>query len=197
MANKIHREAKRGESLDKEGGQKGRGGVEFDFGIGKLSLGGIFDGIGKLVDLAERAEKAGGELRREGTLRGFGGRKGVRGVYGFTIRTGIGGNAGPHIETFGNIKKTKRGPKVEETREPIADIFDEKEYVSLIAELPGVAEKDIKMNFKGDILVLEAANSARKYSKEIVLPASVDTKSKEVKFHNGILEIKFKKVLKK
>lgn len=184
MVKKIHKNEKKG--------------VELNFGFGKLSFGGIFDGIEKLVDLAEKAEKAGGELRREGTIKGFGGRKDVRGVYGFTIRTGIGGKKGPHIETFGNIRKTKQGPKMEETREPIVDVFDEKDSVSIIAELPGVAEKDIKMNFSakggGDILILEAASAGRKYSKEILLPASVDVKSKTAKFHNGILEVEFKKI---
>jgi HSP20 family protein len=184
MPKKIHKTGK-----EKEG-------IELDFGIGKLRLGGIFDGIEKLVDLAEKAEKAGGELRREGAIRGFGGRKDARGVYGFTIRTGIGGKKGPHIETFGNIRKTKKGPVVEETREPIVDVFNEKGYVSIIAELPGVAERDIKINFRGDIFILEASSKGRKYSKEIVLPGAVDEKSKKTKFHNGILEIKLEKFLK-
>lgn len=191
MAKKIYQESKRKGRLGSDETKKK--GIEFNFGLSKFSFGGIFDCMGKLIDLAERAEKAGGELRREGTIKGFGGRKDIRGVYGFTVRTGL-GKSGAHVETFGNIKKTKKGPKVAETREPIVDIFDEKEHVSVIAELPGVAERDIKMNFKGDILILEAASAARKYSKEIVLPTSVDTKNKEVKFHNGILEIKLAKV---
>jgi len=174
--------------------EKGKG-VEFDFGFGKLGLGGIFNGIEKFVDLARRAEEAGGELRKAGVINGLGGRKDVRGVYGFTVRTGLGGKTRPHFETFGNIKKTKKGPRVEETREPIVDVFNEKEHISIIAELPGVSESDIKLNFKGNILILEAASSARKYMKEVVLPHGVDEKSRESKFHNGVLEVKFKKTV--
>lgn len=184
MIKKIHKQS----GSNPEGEKK----IELDFGIGKLSFGGLFDGIGKLVDLAQRAEKTGGELRREGVLKGFGGRKDVRGVYGFTVRTGL-GRSGARVETFGNIKKTKKGPRVAESREPITDIFDEKEHVSIVVELPGVAESNIKINFKGDILILEAKSASRKYSKEIVLPTEIDITSKETKFHNGILEVKFKK----
>lgn len=168
--------------------------VEFDFGIGKLSLGGIFGGIEKIVDLAERAERAGGELKREGIIKGFGGRKDVRGVYGFTIRTGI-GKGKSHIETFGNITKSKGRPgmKVEEVREPLVDVFYEKEHVLVVAELPGIAEKDIKIEFKDDILVLRAGSGERKYAKEVHITVPVDSEPKETKFHNGILELKFKK----
>lgn len=99
-------------------------GVEFDFGLGGL-FGGLFKGIEKLVDLAEKAEKAGGELKKEGGWRGGTKERPVRAVYGFTIHTGL-GKAGSHIQTFGNIKKTKQGPRVVETREPLVDVFDEK-----------------------------------------------------------------------
>jgi len=41
-----------------------------------------------------------------------------------------------------------------------------------------------------------AESKARKYGKEVMLPTSVDVNSKTTKFHNGILEIKFKKLKK-
>jgi HSP20 family protein len=65
----------------------------------------------------------------------------------------------------------------------------------IVAELPGVNEKEIKTNLKGDILILEAGEEGkRKYYKEILLPAKVDFESKEESFKNGILEIKLKKI---
>lgn len=164
---------------------------EFDFGLGGL-FGGLFKGIEKLVDLAEKAEKAGGELRKEGELRGGSKERPIRGVYGFTIRTGLGKDRS-RIETFGNIKKTKQGPRVAETREPIVDTFDEKDHILIIVELPGIDEKSITLNLKGDILLLEARNHDRKYAKEILLPTQVDFESRETSFKNGILEIKFRK----
>lgn len=157
-------------------------------------VGGLLKGLGKFIDLAERAEEVGGELRRSGQIKGLGGRKDLHGVYGFTVRTGLGQRT--KVEPFGNIKKTKEGPKVSETREPIVDVFDEKDSVLVIAELPGIDESTIKFTVKEDILTLAAGSDERKYEKEILLPAKIDFESKEMKFQNGILEIKFKKALR-
>lgn len=154
-------------------------------------VGSLLKGLGKFVDLAERVEKAGGEIKRTGHIKGIGQHKDIQGVYGFTIRTGLGKQA--KIEPFGNIKKTKEGPKMAKTREPIVDVFDEKDHISVIAELPGVNEKSIYLDLRGDILLLKADSPDREYSKEILLPAKVDFASKEMKFKNGVLELKFKK----
>ena len=166
-------------------------------GKGEISLddipfvGGLLKGLEKFIDLAERAEEVGGELKRSGQIKGLGGRKDIRGVYGFTVRTGLGQKT--KVEPFGNIRKTKTGPKVTETREPIVDVFDEKDHVLIIAELPGIDEKTIKLDFKKDILLLEAGSGNRKYSKEILLKSKIDFDSREMNFKNGILELKFKK----
>ncbi|MDP3043372.1 MAG: Hsp20/alpha crystallin family protein [bacterium] len=187
-------------------------------------VGGLLKGLGKFIDLAERAEEVGGELKRSGRIsarggsafggKGFGGRQDIHGVYGFTVRTGLGQRT--KVEPFGNIKKTKEGPKVSETREPIVDVFDEKDHILIIAELPGIDEKSIKVDLKksarhspeakpmagGDILLFEAdsprfageaGSNDRKYAKEILLPAKVDFESREMNFKNGILELKLTK----
>lgn len=154
-------------------------------------VGGLLKGLGKFIDLAERAEEVGGELRKSGHIKGLGGRKDIRGVYGFTVRTGLGQKT--RVEPFGNIKRTKTGPKVAETREPIVDVFYEKDHILIIAELPGIDEKSIKLDFKKDILLLEAGSGNRKYSKEILLKDKIDFDSREMNFKNGILELKFRK----
>lgn len=166
--------------------------LEIDFGLGKLNLGGIFEGIGKLVSLAEKVERAGGEIKKFGEIKGLGGKEGARGVYGFTIKTGI-GKKGVRLEPFGNIRATKEGAEVTKVREPIADVFDEKDCVSVIIELPGVDEETIKISGKEDVAIIEAGEGDRKYAKEILLPAKVDFTSKEIHFKNGVLEVKFKK----
>lgn len=162
-------------------------------GLGDLPLvGGLFKGLEKFVDLVEKVEEAGGEIKKRGEIKG---KEGLRGIYGFSIRTGIGETS--KIQTFGNIKtvKEKEKPKIKitEEREPIIDVFDEKDRVLIVTELPGVNKENIKLELKGDILILQAENEERKYYKEILLPAKVDFESKEESFKNGILEIKFKK----
>ena len=164
--------------------------AEIDFGIGKISFGGLFKGIGSVIDLVSKMEEEGkGEVRREGGFTSPSGR--VKGVYGFSIKTGLGGK--PTVEPFGNVKKTAKGPTVSEEREPIVDIFDEKEEVRIIVEVPGVAEESIKTEIKGDVLTLEAKDTDRKYYKEVVLPKNVDAGTLKSKYKNGVLEIRIDK----
>ena len=164
--------------------------AEIDFGIGKISFGGLFQGIGSVIDLVSKMEEEGkDEVRREGGFTSPSGR--VKGVYGFSIKTGLGGK--PTVEPFGNVKKTAKGPTVSEEREPIVDIFDEKEEVRIIVEVPGVAEESIKTEIKGDVLTLEAKDTDRKYYKEVVLPKNVDASTLKSRYKNGVLVIRIDK----
>ncbi|MDI6815079.1 MAG: gas vesicle protein GvpH [Dehalococcoidales bacterium] len=160
-------------------------GVEFDFG-----LGGLFKGIGNLLDLVSAmAEEGKEEYTRTGEIKGLGGK--AKGVYGFSVKMGLGGK--PVIEQFGNIKATEKGAVVAEVREPMVDVFDEEERLVVIAELPGVEESDIHLEVRDDILDLTAEARDRKYSKEVLLPSAVDIRSMETSYKNGILEIKLRK----
>src|SRR3989338_5449656 len=165
--------------------------LDIDFGIGKLSLGGLFKGIEKLVDLAEELKESGGEIKKEGEIDLSHLKEGMKGVFGFSIKTAVGGK--PIVEPFGNIKKTPKGPTVEEEREPITDVFDEKEEIRVYAEMPGVNQEDVKLDLKGDILDISAQTGDRKYHKEILLPAKVKAENLTSSYKNGILEIKIKK----
>jgi len=99
----------------------------------------------------------------------------------------------PVVEPFGNIKKTPKGPKVDEEREPITDVFDEKEEIKVYAEMPGVSKEDIKLDLKEDILDISASSGDRKYHKEVLLPAKLKTENMTSSYTNGMLEIKIKK----
>jgi len=162
---------------------------EADFEL--FGLGGLFKGIEKLVDLAGKLEEKGG-ISKEGEINLDNIKKGMKGVYGFTINTAVGGGS-PKVETFGNIKKTPEGPKVDEEREPITDIFDEKDEIVVIAEMPGIAENDLKIDLKEDILEISAVSKNRTYRKELLLPVKAVSQNLTHKFKNGILEIRIKK----
>ena len=160
--------------------------VAFDI----FGLGGLFKGIEKLVDLAGKLEERGG-MSKEGEINLDHIRKGMKGVYGFTVNTAGGGS--PRVETFGNIKKTPEGPKVNEEREPITDIFDEEDEIMIIAEMPGIEDTDLKIDLKEDILEISAVSKSRTYRKELLLPSKAVMENLTHKFTNGILEIKIKK----
>ena len=162
-------------------------GIEIDFGMGKISFGGIFKGLGNLIDLAAKLNEEG--VNKTGEIKGL--PKNVKGVYGFKISTMSGGK--PVIETFGNVKETAKGPVVEEVREPIVDVFDEKDHILVIVELPGVSKEKIKVDINGDILNLTTSDKDRQYAKEILLPHKVNAETLKTSYKNGILEITLEK----
>lgn len=167
---------------DKEEEEK----IEIDFGVGKISFGGLFKGLGNLIDLASKLSEEG--VEKKGEIKGL--PKGARGVYGFSIRSLAGK---PVIESFGNIRDTGKGPVVEEVREPIVDVFDEESRILVIAELPGVSEDTIEVKVIGDILNLTASNGDRKYAREVLLPGRVKAETMKTIYKNGILEITLEK----
>jgi len=159
----------------------------FDF----LGIGGLFKGVEKLVDLAAKLEE-GGAMKKEGEINLDHLKKGMKGVYGFTVRSAAGGGK-PTVETFGNIRKTPEGPKVEEEREPMTDVFDEKDEIIIIAEMPGIEKEDIKLELNDDILEITATGKIRKYRKELLLSVKAVKNNMSHNYNNGILEIRIKK----
>ena len=166
------------------------GGVHIDLGFGDLfkGLGSFLDVVSDLVEKADEIKEKQGEFVAGKTASG----EPIRGVYGFSIRTATGGGM-PKVESFGNIRETDKGPVVDETREPMVDIFDENGSVLVVVELPGVAEGEIEVSAEDDILTLKTTGR-RRYAKEILLPAAVDPATLTKTYTNGVLEVKAKKV---
>lgn len=157
----------------------GLGGIE---GI----LGGLSDLVQRLGDLAEKGE----QLSRTGEIRFEGGDKDLKGVFGFSVRAGLGGE-GVKVERFGNIRKdeTSGQPIVEEIREPVVDVFDEGDHIRVIAEMPGISVEDIQLDLKDDVLTIYAERGKKKYRKEVLLPRSCPEEKIGVSCNNGIVEI--------
>jgi HSP20 family protein len=180
------KEAKKMSQRKKETEKNGE--VSFDFG-----LGGFFKGLGNLVDAANRLAEKGEELSRSGEVDLSGldkvkGLKDLKGVYGIRVRTLADGR--PSVQPFGNIKRTPKGPVVEEVREPLIDVFDESDAIHVVAEMPGIEEKDIRLEIQGDILNIQANGESRKYQKEVLLSREAKTGDMSWSYKNGILEVK-------
>ena len=156
-----------------------------------LGLGGLFKGLSDLLESLGTVMETGEEARRTGEfhIKGLG-EKG-RGVYGFSVRTGVGGMT--HVERFGNIRATEEGPEVAEVREPLVDLFDEEQEILVVLELPGVAEEEIHIEVQDDVLCLETTGQ-RKYAKEILLPSAVQAEGLRQTYRNGILELRLNKI---
>jgi HSP20 family protein len=159
---------------------------------GVVGLGGFFGGLGTLLEkLGELAEK-GGQMQKTGELRGADDK--VHGVFGFNIKVGL-GDEGIRVEPFGNVRKDKETgrPVVHEVREPMVDLFDEPDHVLLVAEMPGVGEKDVRVDLKEDILTIAAEKGDTKYRKEVLLPQTFSPKQMSHSCRNGILEVRLTK----
>ena len=154
-----------------------------------LGLGGLFKGLGNLMDLASKLAESSQSISQTGEIK-FGQSEELRGVYGFTVRSGLGGI--PRVDSFGNIRETDEGAVVSETREPMVDIFDEEETILVVAELPGVAEKEISLEVEGDVFSVTTTGK-RQYAKEVLLPAPVLSEGMSTTYNNGVLEVRLHK----
>jgi HSP20 family protein len=161
-------------------------------GEASMGLGGLLGGLGALLEKLGELAETGEELRKEGELRSPDGR--LRGIYGFNIKVGL-GDQGLKVEPFGNVgKDTRTGrPVVQEVREPMVDVFDEKDHVLVVAEMPGVAEEDVHLEVKDDILTLTAGKGEKKYRKEVLLPESFSPEQMSHTCRNGVLEVRLTK----
>jgi len=85
-------------------------------------------------------------------------------------------------------------PKIdmEKEEEPVIEIIDEEKVITVLVELPGVTEKDIKWDADGGTLTV-MTNGPLKYSKSLELPSTVDWKDAESTFKNSVLMLSFKK----
>ncbi len=115
----------------------------------------------------------------------------MKGIYGFTVKVGL-GDQGARVEPFGNIRTDKATGQavVEEIREPVVDLFEEKDHLLIVAEMPGIGAGDVRLEVKDDVLTITAAKGDKKYRKEVLLPGNYPKEKMGLSCNNGVLEIK-------
>jgi len=73
-----------------------------------------------------------------------------------------------------------------ETREPLADIFEEEKVIKIYVEVPGEEKDDIQLNVTAGKVEVKAKN----FYKMINLPTSnIDLEKTSSKYKNGVLEV--------
>ena len=83
-----------------------------------------------------------------------------------------------------NVKMPEKGP----VREPIVDVLDGKDYITVIAELPGITEENLTVQLKGESLEINAGQ----FSKTVDLPCAPKS-IMERTYKNGILQLKIER----
>lgn len=156
-----------------------------------VGLGGILKGLGGLVEKLGELADTGRELSKTGEIRGLGPDKGVKGVYGFTVKVGLGGE-GVTVEPFGNIKRDEASGRsvVQEVTEPAVDVFEEADHTLVVAEMPGIGVEDVRLDVRDDVLTIAAERGKKKYRKEVLLPGTYGRENMQVSCLNGVVEIR-------
>jgi len=158
-----------------------------DFGIG-----GILKGLGDLMEKLEEVSENGGTQSKTGEILGEGGV--LKGIYGFSMKVGLGGEK-PTVEPFGNLRKDAKSGHtvVQEVREPLVDVFEEEDHILVVVEMAGISAGDVTVDVNDDLLTIAAARGDKKYRKEVLLPESIPRDRMELSCNNGVLEIKCRK----
>jgi len=114
-------------------------------------------------------------------------------VYGFSVRTGPNGK--PQIQEFGDTRIPFLH-EMEKGREPLTDVIEREDAVSITLEMPGVEKEDIDLRTTERGIKVRVDTEDRRYYKEIDFPCPVDVNSIKATFKNGVLDLTFKKIKK-
>ena len=76
---------------------------------------------------------------------------------------------------------------------PLIDIFQEKSWITIVAEIVGFNKETLKINVKDQKLTLSAKAKDRRYYKSLNLPKEVIPNIIHTTYKNGVLEIKLKR----
>jgi len=116
----------------------------------------------------------------------------VSGPFYYGYKMTIGPDGKPVVKEYGNVRPGLL--PTAESREPLVDtIVDEKEkLLKLVAEMPGVEKKDIKVVVEGKVVYIDAEHDNKKYHAKVPIKYKVDENSAKASYKNGIMELIFK-----
>lgn len=78
-------------------------------------------------------------------------------------------------------------------REPLVDLFEEDHHLLVLAELPGVDEKDVNIKVEENTLTISATTATGKYLKKVELPTPIKKGTIKSIYRNNILQVRLMK----
>ena len=88
------------------------------------------------------------------------------------------------VESQSPLRVPKEG--LDDVREPLVDVFEDKDAVKLYVELPGVEKDDIQLNVSGGHAEIKAKN----FYKQIALPTrDIESEKTSANYKNGVLQV--------
>jgi len=102
----------------------------------------------------------------------------------------------PYIRIIKSRRPYRRSPFAKEP-EPLVDVLENGEIITVVAQLPGFKREEINVHVKGSRLIISASTMDKRYYKNLKLPAEVETKPIYNSYKNGVLELRFRKLVEK
>jgi len=78
-------------------------------------------------------------------------------------------------------------------REPLVDLFEEDHHLLVLAELPGVDEKDVNIKVEKNTLTISVTTATGKYLKKVELPIPIRKDTIKSIYRNNILQVRLMK----
>ncbi len=88
-------------------------------------------------------------------------------------------------------------PSLMNKRQPPIDVFEEENCLIVLAELPGIDEKDVNVKAEENSVTITAENTAKKYFEMVRLPTRINKDTTEFTCRNNILQLRLKKLCEK
>lgn len=116
-------------------------------------------------------------------------------VTGFTVRMGPDGD--PVVDPFGDTPPSgDAGVDIDPdagAREPVTDIIEGPDTISVTVEIPGIERDDIELTVNPFRAEIHVDGEQRRYFKTVELPTRVDPDTTEATYRNGVLDIEITK----
>jgi HSP20 family protein len=113
-------------------------------------------------------------------------------------------------EAFANWPFQQENGSITSSWYPACDVFEDKEAVKIVAELPGVKSEDVKLSLENNLLTIrgekkqeaeERSERVHRYERSygsferaFVLPSTVDADKISAQYENGVLTVIVPKV---
>ena len=113
-------------------------------------------------------------------------------IYGFSYTKEPGKE--PELKEFGNIKPShmRLEPSPGGEREPLIDVIDQNDAYEVVAELPGVEKKDLRLHATDDTLEIKTEGGT-KFFRVVTFETPVKPETAKATYKNGVLSVRLKK----
>lgn len=155
------------------------------------NLGSLFKGIDKFMNIiGDMIDNEKDEMEIRGPLNGQDKKSKIAGSYGINIRFATGKSQNnENIKTFASKEKFYGASNAVNIIEPVADIFDEEDKITIVMELVGISEESIKIEIDGDLIRFSAQGEGNNYTKNLKLKFKPEASNVKTAFKNSIYSI--------